>query len=138
MALGNQTARELKGFGLAVVAGLVFVGLSFAAGALIRAGQSATPPPSPVESTAKSPVGTSQTYSPQMITTGKQLFGHNCASCHGASAQGAYGPKLHNLSMPDSRIAAIITNGKGQMPAFGKQLNGSQINDIVGYLRSLK
>ena len=38
----------------------------------------------------------------------------------------------------DEAIAAIINNGKGKMPAYGKSLKPEQIKDLVAYLRTLK
>lgn len=137
--MSTQTTRELKGLVFAVIAGVVAVGLSFGAGAVIRSASasSSQPATSAAKSTtlsASAPSG----FSTQMISTGRQLFAPNCASCHGPTGAGAYGPNLHNSNQPDARIAAIIANGKGQMPPFKSQLNSTQINDIVGYIKTLK
>lgn len=85
--------------------------------------------------------------------TGRQLFGDNCAACHGRDARGRAGypdltdddwlwgggPELIeqtlrygiNSDHPDSRIA--------QMPAFGRDdmLDREQVRSVVSYVYSL-
>ena len=85
--------------------------------------------------------------------TGRQLFGDNCAACHGRDAKGASnypdltdddwlwggGPALIEQTMrvgintahPDSRI--------GQMPAFGRDemLDRNQVRNVAAYVYSL-
>lgn len=70
---------------------------------------------------------------------GRTLFLKNCAHCHGADARGDEGPDLHNLDWTDKQIATRIRNGKkGQMKAFSGKFSPEQIEDVVGYLRTLK
>jgi cytochrome c oxidase cbb3-type subunit 3 len=85
--------------------------------------------------------------------TGRQLFGDNCAACHGRDAKGGSnfpdltdddwlwggGPDAIertlkvgiNTAHPDSRI--------GQMPAFGreKMLDREQVRNVAAYVHSL-
>jgi cytochrome c6 len=75
------------------------------------------------------------------------LFKTKCAMCHGADgkAQTAIGKadKIPDFTSPDvqkqsdDELAAIITNGKGKMPAYGKSLKPEQIKELVAYIRSL-
>ena len=37
----------------------------------------------------------------------------------------------------DDELVAVITNGKGKMPAFGKKLKPDQIAQLVAYIRAL-
>lgn len=47
------------------------------------------------------------------------LYAHNCASCHGTMGQGQNGyPSLRQTGLSEEQIARIITNGRGEMPAF--------------------
>ena len=86
-------------------------------------------------------------------SSGRQLFGDNCAACHGRDGRGrAYYPDLTdhdwlwgggpemieqtmrvgiNTAHPDSRI--------GQMPAFGRDqmLDRDQVRAVAGYVYSL-
>lgn len=85
--------------------------------------------------------------------TGRQLFGDNCAACHGRDGKGGVNyPNLTdgdwlwggspemieqtmrvgiNTAHPDSRI--------GQMPAFGRDemLDGDQVRSVADYVYSL-
>ena len=75
------------------------------------------------------------------LVQGQQIYSQNCASCHGASGQGGYGPKLAGVvavKYPniDDQIA-LITNGKGAMPAFSKKLSAEQITSVTRYTREV-
>jgi cytochrome c oxidase cbb3-type subunit 3 len=85
--------------------------------------------------------------------TGRQLFGDNCAACHGRDGRGAAnypdltdhdwlwggGPELIEQTMrvginsahPDSRV--------GDMPAFGRDamLDNAQVRNVAAYVYSL-
>lgn len=79
---------------------------------------------------------------------GAALFKTKCAACHGADGKGetAMGKanKLRDLGsadvqkQSDDELAAIITNGKVKMPAYGKSLKPEQIKDLLAYIRALK
>lgn len=70
-----------------------------------------------------------------------------CAACHGADGSGntAVGKslKLRDLrsadvqKQTDQELTAMITNGKGAMPAYKDKLTGDQINQLVGFIRQL-
>ena len=81
------------------------------------------------------------------------LFRNNCARCHGADGAGDT-PLGHTFNSPDftdpewwrknsnitsSRsLAAIVSHGKGGMPAFGKKLKPTEIRRLVEYVRKFK
>ena len=70
---------------------------------------------------------------------GRHLFLLNCAHCHGDDAHGDEGPDLYDLHKSDARIHQVITTGiKGEMPSFGKKFNGSDIQALTAYLRTLR
>jgi len=76
-----------------------------------------------------------------VLVEGQQIYSQNCASCHGANGGGGYGPKLAGVveaKYPniDDQIA-LITNGKGGMPAFGKKLSADQITAVARYTREV-
>ena len=78
-----------------------------------------------------------------------ELFNSNCARCHGADGAGdtPWGQE-HNapdFTDPDwwrknsnitgtKSLVAIVTHGKGDMPAFGKKLTSNQTRQLVGYV----
>jgi mono/diheme cytochrome c family protein len=71
---------------------------------------------------------------------GPATYKAKCAMCHGAD-----GSKItaHNLAaaaaqgMSDADLGAIITGGKGKMPA-SKSLKPDQVTALVAYVRTLK
>lgn len=77
------------------------------------------------------------------------LFNSKCAKCHGKDGQAKTmrGRFTHarDLSkadwqddVSDERIFNSISNGKGKMPSFKKNLSESQIESLVTYVRRLK
>jgi cytochrome c6 len=78
---------------------------------------------------------------------GATLFKSKCAVCHGADGTGntAVGKSLHIRDLAsadvqkqtDAELTAIITIGKGGMPAYKDKLTGDQIKDLVGFVREL-
>jgi cytochrome c6 len=78
---------------------------------------------------------------------GAALYKTKCAACHGADGKGetAIGKadKIRDLSsaevqqQADADLTAIITTGKGKMPAYGKSLKPEQVKDLVAYIRAL-
>jgi mono/diheme cytochrome c family protein len=80
--------------------------------------------------------------------TGGQLFGTNCASCHGAAATGGTAPTLNSkqflTASSDNQMALIITGGVTgtSMSAwsldYGGSLTSEQIRQLVTYLRTLE
>lgn len=79
------------------------------------------------------------------IETQRGLYATHCASCHGSDGKGNT-KKGMDLGVPDlttsrdstSKIKRVITNGDGDMPAFGKKLKAAQINSLVSYVRALR
>jgi cytochrome c oxidase cbb3-type subunit 3 len=76
---------------------------------------------------------------------GQRLFLTYCAQCHGSDAKGAKGfPNLTDSDWlfggtPDQIKESIIKGRDAMMPAKGVKpdLNGDQIKDLAGYVRSL-
>jgi len=78
-----------------------------------------------------------------------KLYAAKCAACHGATGAGngpaaaAFNPKPTDFtsagfqeSQTDEQIAAALKDGKGAMPAFGKELSAAMITELVAYIRS--
>src|SRR5271167_4553922 len=78
---------------------------------------------------------------------GAAIFKAKCAMCHGADGSASTGmgksmglkalssPEVQNMS--DADMAALITNGKGKMPAMKGKLTDAQIRDVVKYVHTL-
>src|SRR5579859_49886 len=72
------------------------------------------------------------------------LFKSKCVMCHGEDASGntPSGKALKAKDLradetqkkSDAEIAAVVTNGRGKMPAFGQKLKPEQIQQLVGYI----
>jgi len=77
------------------------------------------------------------------VAAGEATFKAKCAGCHGADGKGKQVMKTRDLAsadvqnMSDADLSAIITNGKGKMPAY-KSLTPDQVKDTVAFIRSLK
>jgi len=74
-------------------------------------------------------------------------FKAKCAVCHGAGGKGD-SPAGKSLGASDltkvaaakspAELKAVIQNGKGKMPAYGKTLKPEEIDAMVAYIKSLK
>ena len=94
--------------------------------------------PNPVKSTAVS------------IAAGKQMYGYDCAMCHGANGSGKgdlaadmklrlkdYRDAAALKDMTDGEMFYIIQKGKGDMPSEGDRQKPEGIWNMVNYIRSL-
>ena len=73
-------------------------------------------------------------------TTGKGIYEARCATCHGVDGQGGVGPELAGVVTTkypniEDQIA-IVTNGKGEMPAWRGELTAEEIRKVVEYTRT--
>ena len=62
-----------------------------------------------------------------------------CGGCHtlaSAGATGAVGPNLDQLKPSKAAVTAIVTSGRGAMPAFGGQLSAQEIGQVADYVSS--
>ena len=70
-----------------------------------------------------------------------------CSACHGADAKGdtPVGKKMgikdfaspEVQKMSDVELTAAIADGKNKMPSYKNSLKPEQIEELVGYIRSL-
>ena len=70
-----------------------------------------------------------------------------CAQCHGADGSGntPVGKSLKARDLrsddvqkqSDDELAAVITEGKGKMPAFRSSLSADEVRELVTYIRAL-
>jgi len=69
---------------------------------------------------------------------GKAEFTGVCATCHGMSGQGGYGPNLSNnpLLTQKAGLLSIVTRGRGRMPAVGDTWNLEQLDALAKYVRT--
>ncbi len=76
---------------------------------------------------------------------GKALYDAKCAMCHGKDgvakpmAKGSRNfndPEYQKAESADS-IAALVTAGKGKMPAYADKLNDEEIRAIATYVKTM-
>ena len=78
--------------------------------------------------------------------SGQTLFNHNCATCH--SQNGTPTAVGKSLNAPDlgstpvqsqtkAQLEQIISNGKGNMPAFKDKLSQAEVDSLVAYVHKL-
>jgi cytochrome c6 len=76
-----------------------------------------------------------------------KVFKTNCAQCHAADGSGnsptGKALKAKDLKsddvqkQTDAELAAVISKGRGKMPAFGSKLSPEVINSLVADIRQL-
>ncbi|MCU1458720.1 MAG: coxB [Actinomycetia bacterium] len=75
------------------------------------------------------------------LVEGRKVWAANCTRCHGVNGQGGIGPKLAGAVVGDfpdiSDEIALVSNGKGIMPAWKNDLAPAQIRDVVRYTREV-
>ena len=71
---------------------------------------------------------------------GAELYKVYCQKCHGVDGKlGMMGAKDLSASVLDAAgIITVVSNGKDNMPAFGKELNAAQIEEIAKYTQTLR
>jgi cytochrome c551 len=79
---------------------------------------------------------------------GAAIYKAKCAMCHGADGAGqtptGKSMKVGDLrsadvqKMSDKDLTALITDGKGKMPAYKGKLSAAEITALVGLIRKLK
>jgi cytochrome c6 len=84
----------------------------------------------------------------QAQSGGEAVYKAKCVACHGADGKGettvGKANKVRDLGsedvqkQSDDELAAIIGNGKGKMPAYGKSLKPEQVKELLAYIRTLK
>jgi mono/diheme cytochrome c family protein len=80
---------------------------------------------------------------------GRRVYDRYCDQCHEPySSRGKKGPSMagvfkrpylsiSGLPANDERVAEIVKYGRSKMPAYGRELNQQQIDDLLVYMRTL-
>jgi len=84
----------------------------------------------------------------QAQSNGAKIFKANCTLCHSDDGSGnsptGKALKAKDLrsdevqKQSDGELAAVITKGKGKMPAFGSRIKPDDVKSLVAYIRELK
>jgi cytochrome c oxidase cbb3-type subunit 3 len=79
----------------------------------------------------------------EAMAAARNLFAHNCSTCHGSDARGARGfPNLTDQDWlyggdPDSLLQTIGHGRQGVMPPMAQILGASGVEDVIAYVLSL-
>lgn len=99
---------------------------------------------------------------PGQVNSGRAIYEQHCASCHGASAEGApnwqerdargelpappHNAEGHTWRHSDADLYEMVSKGwrdpfnktkRLTMPAFGEEMSPAQIRAVIGYLKTL-
>jgi cytochrome c oxidase subunit II len=68
---------------------------------------------------------------------GAMTYEGACAKCHGFGGEGLIGPALKGNPILSDReaLATVIRNGRGEMPAVGRDWSDRQLDAVARYLR---
>ena len=130
---------------------VIFAILALSLSACVSLAEDITPPPDAQEQVA-APEATEEPQeaeeveeaAPETSKNGETLFAENCARCHGTDGTGIdNAADLTNSErmsqFPDAMLAMVIERGNGEgMPAFGDELNQTEIASLVTYLRGIE
>jgi mono/diheme cytochrome c family protein len=73
---------------------------------------------------------------------GAELYGHVCAACHQADANGAEGAGTYPPLAADEKLASsdyvlsVLVGGLRDMPPVGNMMSDAQVADVVNYVRT--
>lgn len=69
---------------------------------------------------------------------GATVFANNCQGCHGAGANGGFGPKLAGNSIlnADALFWETVLHGRGSMPGWEHALSRQDIADVHAWLKT--
>ena len=87
------------------------------------------------------------TVSAGQLAHAKTLFKERCSRCHGRNGDGATtigamldvpdftNPEWWTKDTTDARLINSVTNGKREMPAFGRKITKREIESLIAYVR---
>jgi cytochrome c oxidase subunit 2 len=78
-----------------------------------------------------------QQRNPQGVTAlGRQTFRGVCAKCHGFRGEGLIGPPITPAAVENEEaLEDLIRNGRGDMPAVGRDWEERQMQALIAYLQ---
>jgi cytochrome c oxidase subunit II len=71
------------------------------------------------------------------VDLGREEWEGVCAKCHGVNGEGGTGPRIAGSPTltDEATLAALLRNGKGEMPAVGSGWSNEQVASLAAYLR---
>ena len=97
-----------------------------------------TATPTPLPTDTPQPTATPLPAQPS-ASVGAALWPNlECSDCHGARAEGDFGPKLAGTGLSLEAVLLRVRTGKGRMPAFSPdEVSDLEIRHVYAWLRSL-
>ena len=67
---------------------------------------------------------------------GRDVYGGNCAACHGADGGGGSGPRLAGVQdyTDPEVVVRQVREGGGGMPSFGDRLSEQELADVSAFV----
>ena len=83
-------------------------------------------------------LGTASAQDQAAADAGAALYAEHCAECHGENLRSSGSvPDLRDLKQDQrAQFDQIVSDGKGQMPAWGGVLNEPELNQLWAYIRA--
>jgi mono/diheme cytochrome c family protein len=83
-------------------------------------------------------LGTALAQDQAAVEAGEMLYTEHCAECHGENLRSSGSiPDLRDLRQDQrSYFDQTVSDGKGQMPAWGGVLNEPELNRLWAYIRA--
>jgi mono/diheme cytochrome c family protein len=77
-----------------------------------------------------------QSFAPDQVRKGAELFAVNCSPCHGPRMQGSESAFDLRKFPPGQRerFLSSVTRGKNQMPPWGDALSSDQLEALWAYV----
>lgn len=74
------------------------------------------------------------------MAQGKAIYEANCIACHGANGKAmlAGAKDITATELKDEEIMTLLMNGKNGMPAYKDVYKTEELNNVIGYIRTLK
>ena len=82
--------------------------------------------------------GTASAQDRATVEAGEALYAEHCAECHGENLRSSGSvPDLRDLRQDQrSYFDQTVSDGKGQMPAWGGVMNEPELNQLWAYIRT--
>jgi mono/diheme cytochrome c family protein len=83
-------------------------------------------------------LGTAPAQDPAAVEAGEALYAEHCAECHGENLRSSGSvPDLRDLKQDQrAHFDQIVSDGNGQMPAWGGVLNEPELDRLWAYIRA--
>ncbi len=69
------------------------------------------------------------------LAIGRAVYENACGACHGPSGEGGHGGGPALIAATNrSTVMQVVSEGRNEMPAFGRLLSPEQIRDVSAHV----